>query len=181
MRNCLGTSELSTTRDRVGLNLTLSQEQLAEGESSMGFAEVFVTVLIEQKPVCALTFPASGRLESRSTLISALRRVASSVFHWRGAHVHRGGACWVGGIPVGWGPAGPWGGSCRRVAAGLPSPWVGPGDAVVSSSSAWGQRRQLLKAGSCLSNDNSLVQRMPFFLCPSPGEDSISGRSCLPV
>ena len=142
----------------------------------MGFAEVFVTVLIEQKPVCALIFPASEGWSPDQRWFLLWGEVASSVFHWRGAHVHSGGACWVGGIPVGWGPAGPWG-----VAEGLPSPRVGPGDVVVSSSSAWGQWRQLLKAGSCLSNDNSLVQRMPFFLCPSPGEDSICGCSCLPV
>lgn len=116
MRNCLGTSELSTTRDRVGLNLTLSQEQLAEGESSMGFAEVFVTVLIEWKPVCALIFPASGRLESRSTLISALRRGGIQCFPLEGCsralwRCLLGGwdSSWLGACrTLGWGAAGGW-------------------------------------------------------------------------
>ena len=101
MRNCLGTSELSTTRDRVGLNLTLSQERLAEGESSMGFAEVFVTVLIERKPVCALIFPPSGRLESRSTLISALRRGGIQCFPLEGCpRAQR--RCLLGGWDSSW-------------------------------------------------------------------------------
>ena len=68
-------------------------------------------------------------------------------------------------------------GSWRRVAArlhpqGLPGLlclWDVPAaDLVVFSSSAWRQRSQLLKAGSCLSNDNSHVQRMALLLVSFP-------------
>lgn len=85
----------------------------------------------------------------------------------------------MGGIPGG-----------TALAGGLQDPGVGSYGASLplGGSRRYGGFLQLHlgteKAASksrVLSNDNSLVQRMPFILCPSPGEDSISGRSCLPV